>query len=376
MGQGVVTEYDRTAGLPRDFDPVIYMLSREYDLVLQGGGVSADGRTVLSRGTVDQKKVEWEDEELLLPRTTLGASVDSSASLISMPSSDARLKFQTGDVLKVEDEKILVTGYNTTASVLEVTRGFQSSTAASHASGTNVKGLGAALAEGSNPQEIRSLDGNDRYNLTQIFGLVEVRVSGTKQATRRFGVGAGADFNREAGKRLIEQMTHFEQALMHGTRWENTADKKRTMGGLDYYITDNTESASAITYSNLRNLQEQAYNDGGRPDRLLIPVAEKKGVDDIDSSEIRLIRTDGGRGQIVEQLVSSFAVVDVVMSREIERKSAFLFSRDQAMIGTLRPWMFVPLAKTGDAVRGMWVCEKTLKFKGDRHAAKYTGLGG
>jgi hypothetical protein len=375
MPQGVITEYDKTAGLPRDFDPVIYMLSREYDLVLQGGGVSADGRTVLSRGSADQKKVEWEDEELLLPRTTLGASVDNSASTISVASSNDRLKFQTGDVLKIESEKVLVTGYNATASVLEVTRGFQSTSAASHASAVKIKGLGAALAEGSDPQEIRSLDGTDRYNLTQIFGLVEVRVSGTRQATRRFGVPAGAEFNREAAKRLIEQMVHFEQALIHGTRWEDTSAKKRTMGGLDYYITDNTNSGSAITYANARTLSQAIYEDGGNPDRLLIPVTQKTNVDDIDADDIRLVRTDGGRGQIVEQLVSSFAVLDVVMSREIEDTHAFMFSRDQAEVKTLRPWQFVPLAKTGDAVRGMWVGEKTLEFQGDRHAGKYDSLG-
>lgn len=375
MPQGVITEYDKTAGLPRDFDPVIYMLSREFDLVLQGGGVSADGRTVLSRGSAEQKKVEWEDEELLLPRTTLGASVDNSASVISVASSNDRLKFQTGDVIKIESEKVLVTGYDATASVLQVSRGFQSTSAASHASATKIKGLGAALAEGSDPQEIRSIDGTDRYNLTQIFGLVEVRVSGTRQATRRFGVPAGAEFNREAGKRLIEQMTHFEQAIMFGTRWEDTAAKKRTMGGLDYYITANTNSGSAITYANARTLSQTIYEAGGNPDRLLIPVTQKTNVDDIDQDDIRLVRTDNGRGQIVEQLVSSFAVLDVVMSREMEDTHGFMFSRDQAEVKTLRPWQFVPLATTGDAVRGMWVGEKTLQFEGDRHAGKFDSLG-
>lgn len=375
MPQGTLTEYGLTAGLPKDFDPLIYLLSREFDLVLQGGGMSADGRTVLSMEPAEQKKVEWQDEQLLIPRSTLSGAHTAAQTTVDLGSDAERLKFQTGDVLKIGSEKVLVTGYNASAGVLDVTRGFQSTTAAAHADGDNVKGLGSALAEGSAPQEVRALDRTDRHNLTQIFGPVEVKVSGTKQATRRFGVAKGAEFNKQAANRLKELLIHCEQALIHGTRWEDTSAEKRTMGGLTYYITDNVDSTSAnITYAAVRTLAQSIFNDGGSPDRFLIPTGQKDNVDDIDVDDIRLTRTDGGRGQIVHQLVTSFSILDVVMSREIEADTAIMFSRDQAIIKTLRPFQFVPLAKVGDATRGMWVGEKSLEFQGDRHAGKFTAL--
>jgi hypothetical protein len=375
MPQGTLTEYGLTAGLPRDFDPLIYLLSREFDLVLQGGGYSADGRTVLSMGSAEQKKVEWQDEELLLPRSSLAVAMTDAQTTVNVGSDNERLKFQTGDVIKIEDERVLVTGYNAGAGLLNVTRGFQSTTAAAHVINTPIKGIGSALAEGSQPQEIRALDRTDRHNLTQIFGPVEVKVSGTKQATARYGVSAGSEFNKQAANRLSELLTHCEQSLIHGIRWEDTGTERRTMGGLTYYITVNNDSSTtALSYSTLRTQGEAIFQAGGRPDRLLIPVTQKSNIDDIDSSDIRLVRTDGGRGQVVEQLVSSWSVLDVVVSREIERDTAVQFSRDQAVVKTLRPFQFVPLAKVGDSVRGMWVGEKTLAFQGDRHAGKFTNL--
>lgn len=378
MPTGTLTEYGLTAGLPRDFDPLIYLLSREFDLVLQGGGMSADGRTVLSHESAAQKKVEWQDEELLLPRSTVADDpMTSGQTTLDLGSDNERLKFQTGDIIKIGAEKVLVTGYNAATGVLDVTRGFQSTSAAEHADGTSVRGLGSALAEGSTPQEVRALDRTDRHNVTQIFGPVEVKISGTKQATSRYGVPAGGEFNKQAANRLKELLVHTEQALIHGTRWEDTATERRTMGGLLYYITANVDSSatSLAALATVRTLTQTIYNAGGAPDRLLIPTAEKANIDDLSDDDIRLVRTDTGRGQIVEQLLTSFAVLDVVMSREIERDSAAVFNRDQAVIKTLRPFQFVPLAKVGDSVRGMWVGEKSLEFQGDRHAGKFTNLG-
>jgi hypothetical protein len=44
------------------------------------------------------------------------------------------------------------------------------------------------------------------------------------------------------------------------------------------------------------------------------------------------------------------------------------------VVKTLRPFSFQMLAQTGDAVKGMIVGEKTLKFEAERWAAKFTAL--
>src|SRR5690606_1287103 len=151
------TEYGFQAGLPRDFDPTIYLLDPR-DVPLQGM-YNADGRTVLARKPATQIKVEWQDEELLLPRSAVHDNpLTNVATKLTLPSDQDRLRFQTGDVLKIEDEHVLVLGYEAGTGELEIQRGFQSTTPAQHAQGTPVVGLGSALPEGSDPKEVRALD--------------------------------------------------------------------------------------------------------------------------------------------------------------------------------------------------------------------------
>lgn len=367
------TEYNFTAGLPRDFQPTIYLLDPA-DVVLQGMN-GADGRTVIASEPASQKKVEWQDEELLRPHSELASSATSTAGTIDVGTNSERLKFQTGDIVKVNDEHMLVTGYNATDGLLDVTRGYQGTTAASHASGDPVTGLGAALPEGSDPQEVRALDRTDRHNFTQIFGPTAVQISGTKQATRRFGVPAGQEFNHQAARRTMEHWIQREQAYFYGIRWEDTTEERRTTGGLDFYITTNVDSSTnTLTFSAIRTQLQNIFDAGGRADRLTCSVAKKAEIDDFDASEVRLVRRDNGRGQMVDVLQTSYGEVSVIMSREVLNSDLFIYPRDNVKQRPLRPVQFVPLHKTGDAEKGMLVSESALEVKGERHCAKFDAL--
>jgi hypothetical protein len=100
----------------------------------------------------------------------------------------------------------------------------------------------------------------------------------------------------------------------------------------------------------------------------------KYGLSGINSSEIRYAQDTNKRGQKVDYYVSDFGVVSIVLNRWALTNQAFLFARDQATISVLRPTQFEMLAKTGDSVQGMVVCEKSMKFRVQSHAAKFTAL--
>ena len=70
---GTFQTYDLATGVKLDVEDVIWLIS-PFDVPLQGG-MGADGRTALSVDTAFEKKVEWLDEVLLTPKTTLAASV-------------------------------------------------------------------------------------------------------------------------------------------------------------------------------------------------------------------------------------------------------------------------------------------------------------
>ena len=69
MAIGKTTTYDLTTGLYLDIEPLIQILS-PFDTPLLGL-YGADGRSALANGPAFEKKVEWLDETLLTPRTTV-----------------------------------------------------------------------------------------------------------------------------------------------------------------------------------------------------------------------------------------------------------------------------------------------------------------
>ena len=101
MATGTMTSYDLTTGVQLEVEDLIYVIS-PFDVPLLGAN-GADGRTVLSQDTVYEKKVEWLDETLLTPRTTLGATYVTADTYITIAAGE-RERFQTGDIILTRAE--------------------------------------------------------------------------------------------------------------------------------------------------------------------------------------------------------------------------------------------------------------------------------
>lgn len=376
-GNAIYNTTDLTEGVIIDIDPMIQMLSPT-DLPLLNG-VGSDGRSVIAKGTCFEKKVEWQDDELLLPRSTLGAAVGTTTATVVQVAAGHRLRFQTGDVLLINDEMVRVTGYSSTANQLNVTRGFGGTTAATQSSGDVILNLGAHLSEGSDPPDARHTDWTNRYNITQIFGPTAVHLSETENTVRKYGLEGTTRFDYEASKRFKEMMIQLEQALVYGTRYEDTSNAIRQMGGATYFMTSNVD-ASTTNFSGttgegafLDQLQA-CYTAGGMPDRAMMNEVNKRKVSGWASADIRLGRADNGRGQIVEYYISDFGRIDFVLNRWLRTEDILIYGRDQFMMKTLRGFQFQMLAKTGDSRRGMLVGEVTCQFKGAPHAARFSAI--
>jgi len=371
MPLGVISTYDLTVGVIVDIDPVIKMLSPS-EVPLQSG-VGSDGRTVLAMNTCFEKKVEWQDDTLLTPQSTLAeAGFDNIETDVTVAAGE-QLRFAVGDIIQIEAEQMRVTAYGG-VDILTVTRGYGGTTAAAHAQGTLISNLGAALPEGSDVGQTRSQDRTNRFNLTQIFGPTGVSVTGTEQAVRKYGI-ATTEFDYQSMLRMKEEVIKLEQALLYGTRFEDLVNEWRSLGGMFFYVTTNVDAvAAAITDTRLLDRMEQSWNLGGSPDKLLAGSKQKRAISAIDSTDIRLGRMDVGRGQIVEYFDSDFGRLDIILHRWMRPTDLLGFSREQATCRTLRPWQFKMLGDTGDSVKGMTVAEKTLQFEAERWAFKFTAL--
>lgn len=371
MPAGMVTTYDLTQGVIVDIDPLIRQLA-PLDTPLQSG-VGSDGSTILASNSCFEKKVEWQDDEILTPRSTLAGAATTGDVVITVAAGH-QLRFQTGDALLIGSEQVRVTGYGATADTLLISRAFAGTAAGSLASAADVVNLGATLPEGSNPPNARSQDRTGRFNLTQIFGPTAVHVSGTENAIRKYGL-TGTEFDYQAMLRAKEENIKVEQALIYGTRFEDAGNKLREMGGLVFYITVNVNSSAvALTDVLLLDQIQACYDAGGNPNRCLVGSKQKRVISNFNSGDIRLGRMDVGRGKTVDYFDSDFGRVDFTLHRRARATDLFLFNREQATIRTLRPWQFKMLGDTGDAQTGMLVAEKTLQFEADRWAARFSAL--
>ena len=369
---GTFQTYDLPTGIKLDVEDAIWLIS-PFDVPLQGG-MGADGRTALSTDTCFETKVEWLDEVLLTPKTTVATAVATTTATLVNVAATTGVNFQTGDVVQVDGEQLQITAYGSTVDWFVVTRGFNGTTATTFATGDTFIGVGSALAEGSVPPSARAIDRTDRYNRTQIFGPVAVSVSGTEQVVQKYGL-VSTEFDHQVGNRIKEQAITMEYALINGIPGAGSATVGRTMGGLNYWISTNVDSSSTALTDSVIMVQAQAcFDAGGNPDRLLLSSKSKRVVSAIDSTEIRYGQNTNIRGQVVDFYDTDYGRVSVILDRWCLPNQAFLFSRDQATICTLRPLQFEMLAKTGDFTQGQVVGEKTLRFRMQSHSAKFTAL--
>lgn len=371
MPVGLMSTYDLTTGVQLEVEDLIYVLS-PFDVPLLGAN-GADGRTVLSQDSVTQKKVEWLDETLLTPRTTLGATYITADAYITVAAGD-REKFQTGDVVVTRAEYMRVTGYGTTADTLLVTRAYSGTATNAGVTGDAVVGVGSALPEGSDPPNARTKDRANRFNYTEIFGPYAVQVSETENIVRKYGLPM-SEFDYQIGNRTKEAMVAMEQAILYGVRIEDTTNEWRSMGGMIFYITTNVDSTTTdLTEAVLLDQLQTAFNAGGNPDRLITNPVQKRKISQFGSNNIRYVQDTNTRGQVVDYYDSDFGQITIVIDRWCRTQDVFLISRDQATVGTLRPLVFEMLAKTGDSIKGQVVGEKTLMFHRESWAARFSAL--
>lgn len=373
---GLTTAYDLTVGVVVNMDETIYMISPMDSPLISG--LASDGLSVLSTNPVDEIQFFWMEEEILTPRSALNGAVTTGDTFITLTTGE-RLKFSTGDLIRIvkagATEILRVTGLGSTAETLTVTRGYDSTTATNYASLAVVIGLGTALAEGSNPENSRQRDRSQVDNYTQIFGPTKITMSRTEQNVRKYGVPN--EYTKQLYNRITENTISREQAILYGRKTNSTTTKIRSMGGLDYYITTNTDSTNTqLTDLVIQTNQQTCYNAGSLPDRLLVNPASLKDLNTVaDTSRVRQYMDDPKRGRVaVMEVWTEFGVLPMVRNRWVHPFHAFAIKRDSCPRRIFAGLQMTRLAKTGDSDETMIVCEESLEVKGQRHMFKMTAL--
>ncbi len=381
---GKVTTYDLTVGEKIDMDELIYMISPVDSPLING--VASDGRQILASSPTTETTFKWMDEELLLPRaaaSAVNASTGTGVTTVTVSTTDI-YKFQVGDLLTVMDEGtaqhaavLLVDSLVTGTGVMTVSGWANHAVQTAIAVGDIVTCLGTALAEGSDPGTARSADRTQRLNYTQIFGPTPIFMSRTEQQISRYGVSD--EFAKQVYGRSVENVITREQAYLYGQPVNNTTSKKRSTGGLSYWLTSNVDSSSTtLTTSNLDTQLQACYNAGGIPNLLIANPASLSTLNDTtNTSTVRHTFDDPRRGrQSVMSIYSEFGEVSVTRNRWVNAETAFLVTKENVQRRVIQPLVVEALAKTGDSDKVQILCEEGLQVKGQQHMAYFSGLTG
>jgi len=363
--------YDLQVETKINIDELIYILTPE-DLPLLSG-IGSDGLGVIGKAPVDNTVFYWMEEDVPLPRGTVSEALDDSETAWTVTTGDA-VKFAVGDAIRVDNEIVLVTGVNTTTEVLTVTRGALGSTAAVHADGSELVGLGTVLAEGSIGSA--NFQGRDKYsNYTQIFSK-KLTVSRTEQSIPKYGVPN--ELNKQMRNAMLHCNVGIEQAALYGIKYEDSATRVRSTGGLNYYITSNVDSSSDwLTVEGIETQQQAAYDNGGYFEFITARPAAFQALNNVMGSErIQTVTVeDARRGRRRAQVVmTEFGEVTLVRNRYVRKNEAFAYNRDNFIQRVFQPLVAQKLAKTDDTDSFMMVAECGFQVKGQDHMAKWTGL--
>ena len=381
---GKVTSYDLAVGVKINMDELIYMISPTDSPFING--IGTDGRQLLGSSPVDQQEFKWMDEELLIPRATVTdtGAAGAGATDVTVSTSDI-YKFQVDDLITIGEADAAVnaavkrvTHVNTDAGVLTLADWANASawpaTTAGHAD--TVICVGTALVEGSDPGEARSADRTIRTNCTQIFGPTPIHMSRTEQQVSRYGVSD--EFAKQVYGRSVENVITREQAYLYGQYNNDTSNKRRSTGGLNYHITSNTDTTTTLTLPALEALQQKCYNAGGMPDLLIANPASFATLNAVsDSGRVRTVIDDPRRGRVpVASVFTEFGETQMLRNRWCHAETAFLIAKDGISRRVMQPLVVEALAKTGDSDKVQIVCEEGLQVKGEQHMGKFTNLTG
>lgn len=374
----MATMYDQQATTYSDTTPHVRVISEimqfidptDTPLLDALGGLDA-GR---SRFRVRENgyKVELLEDEYSPLSSTLnhGAAVTTNTLVITV--TDASI-LQPGHVILIDSEYLVVSSISGEAVTVH-SRSY-GGTNATHDTSAAFSIVGMARLEGDDADYIGLVDVSAPYNYTQIFqkGL---NISGSLQAIDQYAITD--HFGYQAAKAIPELLRLVELGLFHGIRAAGTASTPRSFGGLGTFITDNSVNAGGgIAKSDVDNLLEAIYADGGNPDLFVCNPAVANDIKAlIDSSSF--VRVDQANQQFgmspINRVVTQYGSLRLVMSRFCPVAKAFVIDSRKMGLYTLRPFAWKQLGDTGDSKKGEVVAELSFLVANDKAHGWIYGL--
>jgi len=276
--------------------------------------------------------------------------------------------FQPGDVWLIDSEQIWVSAIS--SAVVTITRGFGSTTKATHANATAMTLVSRARIEGDDADDSPSTEVTSTTNYTQIFQKT-INISRSKNKVSEYGIANLEDY--EIDKKMDELMILLSLLPYYGKRGAGTENSvARSAGGFQQFLTTTASNitfatstaatggtAQALTRDHIDDTLALIHADGGDPDLILtVPHAQRK-INDMYEGFVSTERSEQLGGVLIKKLMNpiSGSVLDVVVDRNCVSNEMWILTKDKIAFYPFDPFFYERLAKTGDAVKGEVVGE-------------------
>lgn len=370
---GLVTLYDNTVPNKRMVTDRILMME-PYDIV----AYSYLGTDMSKFNFVnnDNHTYSWLNDTYTDRTDTITDAFTDTVSTTTAVATAAN--WQPGDIFLVDSEQVWIQSISGTT--ITVVRGYNGSTAATHADNAVITRIGRARIEGDDADDSPSTEVTSTTNSTQIFQRT-VNLSRTATKINRYGIANLEDYMID--KFMDELMMDLSRLPYYGgvsAGTENTV--ARSAGGFPAFITGNITyatatsatggTASALTRKHIDDTLALIHADGGDPNLILTTAWAQRKINDFYEGFVSTERSEQLGGVLIKKLTNPITgkIVDVVVDRNCRSGQAWILSSEKIAYYPFDPFFYERLAKTGDAVKGEVVGEYGFVVaNGDWHGA-------
>lgn len=239
-------------------------------------------------------------------------------------------------------------------------------------------------------------------NYTQI-STKSVIVTGTQQAVKTAGRSnelsyqlslRSAELKRDMEAALISAANGVSGAVSNGTAVGGNTTTARSLRGLEGWLATNLDMGSggaapvyqssgaasnpgtaptdagstrAFTESQVKNVLQLAYAQGGEPGMIMVGPIQKQTFSTFTGGATRMDKAeDKSVTAAVDVYIGDFGTLQIVPNRFQRSRVAFILETEKWALATLRPFETNDIAKQGDADQKQIVVEYTLEARNEK----------
>jgi hypothetical protein len=229
-------------------------------------------------------------------------------------------------------------------------------------------------------------------NRTQISAKTVI-VSGTQRSVNT--AGRDDELAYQLSLKALELKRDMEFALTQNTtKVDGTATTPRQLRGLEGWIATNADygsggaapsytnntaptdgTARAFAESQLKNVLQQIFTQGGDPDLIMVGPSEKQTFSTFTGNSTRFKEAEDEKLMAaIDVYVSDFGSLKAVPNRFQRARTAFILQTDMWACSYLRPFQTFELAKVGDADQREILVEYTLEARQEKSSGAVRDL--